>query len=139
MRIHTTARLVAAALVLAAGAIHLYLYFDYFNDVPTIGPLFVANAAAAVVIAIVLATWDHILSLLAGFGFSVATLGAFFISVENGLFGYHETLRGAWQERAGVVEAAAILLTAGLIAHRLLPGSTEPRAATRTNTLKTVD
>ena len=43
---------------------------------------------------------------LLGAGFCLATLAGFLISVHWGLFGYRETLSGAWQERAAVVEIA---------------------------------
>ncbi len=46
-------RLIGAGLVLAAGAIHLYLYFDYFHRVATIGPLFLLNAGVVEGLAIV--------------------------------------------------------------------------------------
>jgi hypothetical protein len=49
---------------------------------------------------------------------SAATLGAFFLSVAVGLFGFHERLRGPWQERAGVVEALAVAVFLVLIAVR---------------------
>src|SRR5919204_2245100 len=53
------ARAVGALLVLAAGAIHLWLYFDYFHGVHGIGVLFLVNAAAAVVVAAALLASDH--------------------------------------------------------------------------------
>jgi hypothetical protein len=111
----TATRWVAAGLVLAAGAIHFYLYFDYFHRVSTIGGLFLVNAAAAAVITVAVVRWHHIASLVAGLLYAAGTLIAFFTSVEVGLFGFHERLRGPWQERAGVVEAAAVILFALLI------------------------
>jgi hypothetical protein len=43
----------AALLVAATGAIHLYLWFDYFHRVHVVGELFLANAAvgAALILA----------------------------------------------------------------------------------------
>ena len=41
-----SAAVLGAALVIITGAIHLYLYEDYFSTVPTIGQLFVANFLA---------------------------------------------------------------------------------------------
>jgi hypothetical protein len=38
--------------------------------------------------------------------------------VAVGLFGYHERLRGPWQERAGVIEALAVVVFLVLIAAR---------------------
>jgi hypothetical protein len=115
----TAARFAGAGLVAAAGASHLYLYFDYFHRVSIIGPLFLANAAAAALIAVAIVAWDRVASLVAGLLYAAGTLAGFFISVEVGLFGFHERLRGPWQERAGAVEALAVLLFAVLIAARV--------------------
>lgn len=61
---------------------------------------------------------DRMAALVAGLVFSAATLAAFLTSVAVGLFGYHERLRGPWQERAGVVEALAVAVFLVLIAAR---------------------
>jgi hypothetical protein len=97
-------RVAAAGLVIATGAIHLYLYQDYFSSVPTIGRLFVANFVTAIVLGGVVLLRPRLLWAALGAAFCLATLAAFLISVHWGLFGYRETLRGAWQERAAVVE-----------------------------------
>jgi hypothetical protein len=116
----TATRWLGAGLVLAAGAMHLYLYFDYFHRVPTIGPLFLLNAGAAAVVAAGIVAWDHVASLVAGLLYATGTLAAFFVSVAVGMFGFHERLRGPWQEGAGAVEALAAMLFLGLIAARVL-------------------
>lgn len=102
-------RIVAGGLVIAAGAIHLYLYQDYFSAVPTIGRLFLANFAVALVLGLGILVRPRTLRCLLGAGFCLATLGAFLVSVHWGLFGYQETLRGAWQERAAGVEVAGAI------------------------------
>jgi hypothetical protein len=114
----SSARWLGAGLVFAAGAIHLYLYFDYFHRVATIGPLFLLNAAVAAAIAAAILAWDHIAALVAGLLYAAGTLAAFFVSVAVGMFGFHERLRGPWQERAGAVELLAALVLLGLIAVR---------------------
>jgi hypothetical protein len=77
----SSARWLGAGLVFAAGAIHLYLYFDYFHRVATIGPLFLLNAAVAAVIAAAILAWDHIAALVAGLLYAAGTLAAFFASL----------------------------------------------------------
>lgn len=104
------ARLAGALLVLAAGAVHLWLYFDFFHRVHIVGVLFIVNFAAATAIGLVLLVSRNPLVVLAGVAYSVATLGAFFISVYHGLFGYVESLSGAWQKAAGGLELAAIVV-----------------------------
>ena len=101
-------------LVAAAGALHLYLYFDYFHRVHMIGALFLVNAAVGLAIgATVLARRDVLLLLAAG-GYAIGTLAAFVVSTHWGLFGYRESFWGSWQEAAGGVELAAALM-AGLL------------------------
>ena len=100
-------------MVLAAGAIHLYLYFDFFQRVHVVGVLFVLNAAAGTAIGIALLGSTRRPWLPAvGIGYAGATLAAFFVSVYRGLFGYVESLSGDWQLAAGAVEIAAIVALA---------------------------
>jgi hypothetical protein len=100
---------VAAALVVATGAIHLYLYRDGFSSVPTIGRLFLANFVVAVVVGLAVLVRGRWIWGLLGAGFCLGTLVAFLISVRWGLFGYRETLSGAWQQRAAAVEIAGTI------------------------------
>jgi hypothetical protein len=99
----------AALLVAAAGALHLYLWFDYFHRVHVVGGLFLANAAAGTVIAVALVVSSAPLVLAAGMAFAAGTLAAFAISTHWGLFGYHERFWGSWQEAVGGVEIAALV------------------------------
>jgi hypothetical protein len=112
----STAQVSLALLVAAAGAIHLYLYFDYFHRVHVVGVLFLVNAAVGLATsAALLVRRDRLIVLAAG-GYAVGTLAAFVASTRWGLFGYHETFWGSWQEAAGAVELAAALLAALLLA-----------------------
>jgi hypothetical protein len=103
------ARAVASALVIATGAIHLYLYQDGYSAVPTIGRLFLANFVVGVVLGLAILLRGRPAWSLLGAGFCLGTLGGFLVSVHWGLFGYQETLSGAWQERAAVVEVAGAI------------------------------
>ena len=108
----------AALLVAAAGAIHLYLWFDYFHRVPVVGVLFLVNAAVGLLTgAALLARRNSLVLLLAG-GYAVSTLAAFVASTRWGLFGYRETFWGSWQEAAGGGELTAALLAAFLFTKR---------------------
>ena len=103
-------------LVAAAGAIHLYLYFDYFHRVHVVGALFLVNATVGLTIGALLLARRDVLVLLAAGGYAVGTLVGFAVSTRWGLFGYHESFWGSWQEAAGGVELAAALLAALLLA-----------------------
>jgi hypothetical protein len=116
------ARAVAAALVFATGAIHLYLYQDGFSSIPTIGRLFLANFVVAVVLGLAVLLRGRWAWSLLGAGFCLGTLVAFLVSVHWGLFGYQETLSGAWQQRAAAVEIA------GAVACLIVTAWTRPRA-----------
>jgi hypothetical protein len=112
------AQVATAGLVAAAGAIHLYLYFDYFHRVHVVGVLFLLNAAAGLIIGAALLVRRGGLVLLAACGYAVATLAGFAVSTRWGLFGYRETFWGSWQEAAGGIELAAAFAAALLLARR---------------------
>ena len=101
-------RILTAAGVLVSGVVHLWLWADGFRDIEVIGPLFMVNAVAGVVIAVLVVAWRHWLPLLAAVGFGASTLGAFLISAAVGLFGVRETFWGTAQVVAGISELAAI-------------------------------
>ena len=106
----------AALLVAAAGAIHLYLWFDYFHRVHVVGALFLVNAAVGLALGAALLASRDVRVLLAAGGDAAGTLVAFVVSTRWGLFGYRETFWGSWQEAAGGVELAAAVLVALLVA-----------------------
>lgn len=119
-------RATAALLVAATGVIHLYLYQDYFSTVATIGPLFLLNFVTGIAIGALIVWSRGLLWPVAGGTFCLVTVGAFLISVHWGLFGYHETLSGAWQERAAVIEVAGVIACALAV---LLPERGAARSA----------
>jgi hypothetical protein len=110
-----TVRIVAAVAVLVSAYVHLYEWLNGFRDVHVIGPLFVVNIVAGVVIAVLLFTWKHWLAPFLAFGFGASTLLGFAIATTGGgLFGDHEKWQGAYVWVAAISEAVAIV--AGLVA-----------------------
>jgi hypothetical protein len=107
-------RRATALLVAAAGAIHLYLYFDYFHRVHVVGVLFLVNAGVGMALGAALLARREALLVLSADGYAIGTLAAFVVSTRWGLFGYREAFWGSWQESAGGVELAAALM-AGLV------------------------
>lgn len=107
-----------ALLVAAAGAIHLYLYFDYFHRVHVVGALFLVNAVAGLALAAALLAYRDVLLVVAAGGYAAGTLAAFVVSTRWGLFGYRESFWGSWQEAAGGIELSAALVAALLVARR---------------------
>jgi len=110
-----TARLIAALAVLVSAGVHLKLWFDGMRDIHVIGPAFLVNVVAGVVIAGLLVGWRNWLAPLLAALFGAATLGAFSIaSTSTGLFGDHEKWQGPYVFTAATVEVIAIV--AGLYA-----------------------
>ncbi len=101
-------RMLTAVAVLVSGAVHLKLWFDGFRDIAVIGPSFLLNAAAGLVIAALLVGWRHWVPLLLAAGFGAATLGAFVVSATVGLFGVHEVWTGGPVLTAAASEVVAI-------------------------------
>jgi hypothetical protein len=107
-RLSRIGRGLAATGVLLSADVHLVLYFQGFSDIKVIGPSFMLNAVAGIVIGLTLLLWRHWLPLLAAVGFGIATLTAFYLSATVGLFGLHETFGGNQQILAEVAEWCAI-------------------------------
>ena len=110
-----TVRIVAAIAVLVSAYVHLREWLDGMRHVHVIGPLFVVNIVAGVVIAVLLLTWKHWLAPFLALGFGASTLGGFAIATTSaGLFGDHEKWQGSYVWIAAAAEVVAII--AGLIA-----------------------
>jgi hypothetical protein len=105
MRLRT---LGAVALVVSA-AVHLYLWFDGVRN-QTVGPLFLVNVVAGVVIAVTLLRWEHWVPAFLTFGFGAATLGAFVISSTVGLLGVHTEWAGVSVFTAAAAEIVCIVV-----------------------------
>ncbi|HKS46802.1 MAG TPA: hypothetical protein VJT49_17155 [Amycolatopsis sp.] len=64
---------------------------DGFSDIDVIGPMFLVNAVAGVVIAIGVLAWHHWLPAFLAIGFGAVTLAAFLLSLRSGgFFGVQE-------------------------------------------------
>jgi hypothetical protein len=103
-------RTVTALAVLVSAAVHLRLWFDGFRDLHVIGPAFMLNAVAGLVIAVLLLVWRHWVPAFLAVGFGASTLGAFVISATVGLFGVHEVWSGGWVLTAAAAEVLAVIV-----------------------------
>ena len=102
-------RLLIAAAVLVSAAVHLKVWLDGYRDLNVIGPAFMLNVVAGVVIAVLLVVWRHWLPLLLAAGFGAATLAAFVTAATVGLFGVHEIWVSTTGITAGVAEIVALV------------------------------
>ena len=103
---------------------HIQQYAALFHDVRWIGPLFLANAAASVVVMAGLAYGrTRHLAALAGIVVSAVALGSLVVSYGRGLFGWQEGGFRTPVELALIAEVAAvILLSLGLAVRAMLAG-----------------
>ncbi len=83
-------RIVTAVLVLAVGLIHLQEWVNFMRDVPKIGPLFVLNVAASVVVAALLFVRRGWLGIVGAIALSLGTLGGFLVARYGSVLGYSE-------------------------------------------------
>jgi hypothetical protein len=103
----------AVALVVSA-AVHLRLWFDGVRD-QSVGPAFLVNVVAGVVIAILLLRWRHWVPAFLTLGFGLSTLGAFVISSTVGLMGVHTHWEGFAVFAAAISEVVCIAVGAALL------------------------
>lgn len=86
----TALRWVAALAVVVSALVHLVLWSGEYRSVPVVGPLFLLQALAGVVLAVLLVTWRHWLPPLGAVAYGAATLAAYLVSVTVGFLGVHE-------------------------------------------------
>ncbi len=89
--------LVTATLVAVIAGVHFQQYVDFMSEVPTVGVLFLLNAAGGAGLALALISADWVLRRLAAvgsIGLALGSLVSIAIALEGSFFGYQEpTLR----------------------------------------------
>ena len=110
-----------AALLIWSATIHLLLWSQSYQHIPTIGPLFLVQGIVGILIAISIVILRGPLVLAGGALFAVGTLGGLLLSVNVGLFGFQDSLSAPYATESLVVEAvAAGVLALGVIVQLLL-------------------
>jgi hypothetical protein len=122
-----------AGLLIASGAIHLHLWDIAYQHVPTLGPLFLVQAASALVLALTILVTRHLLAVVAGLALVAGTIIGFILVRTTGLFGFHLTFSSGEANAVLIVEAAAVVAlsaTGALLIRRgalaTLPGWLRP-------------
>jgi hypothetical protein len=115
-------RILGAVALLVSAAVHLWLWFDGVRD-QSVGPLFLVNVVAGVVIAILLLRWRHWIPAFLTLGFGASVLGAFIIAATVGLMGIHEHWQGFYVVAAAAAEVVCIIVGGVLLLRRFLAPS----------------
>ncbi|HWE69536.1 MAG TPA: hypothetical protein VG205_04190 [Acidimicrobiales bacterium] len=113
-----------AVLVALSALIHLHLWSTGYRQIPTIGPLFLLQAMAGLVVAAAIAASRHYLMAVIGAGFVAGTIAGLVVSVEVGLFGFQDSFRAPYATSSLILEGAAVavLATAAMAARRRAGG-----------------
>ena len=111
-----------AACIVYSGYIHLYLWgrqpFPY-RDIPTIGPLFLVQGVAAIIIGLMIIVSRRVGALLVGAGLLVVSVAALVIDVEVGMFGFKDSWAVPYATSTlyeEIVGAVLLLAAAGVLA-----------------------
>lgn len=119
-------RLAGAAMLAWMAWIHLHLWSSGYRHLHNVGPLFLVNFLAGVVVALAVVAvpvrWLPAVSLL-GALLAGGTLAALALSVNHGLFGWKDYLHGPFVELSiGVEAAAGAVLLALAVRSRAIQG-----------------
>jgi hypothetical protein len=110
-----------AVCTVGSGVIHLYLWGKQYGyrDVPTIGPLFLLQGIAAILLGLLAVVSRRVLVLILAGGMLVMSVAALVIAIEVGLFGFKDSWFApyAWTTfYEEIVGAVLLLVAAGVLA-----------------------
>jgi xanthine/uracil permease len=104
---------IGALLLVLSAIIHLHLWSQSYQHVPTIGPLFLTQGIAGIVLAIMVSVSRHLVMLISGALFAIGTIGGLLLSVYVGLFGFRDSLSAPYATLSLLFEAVAFAVLAG--------------------------
>ena len=120
-----------AVCTLGSGVIHLYLWGTQYGyqDIPTIGPLYLVQGSAATVLGLLVVISRRVLVLVLAGGMLVVSVVALVLAIEVGLFGFKDSWFApyAWTTfYEEIVGAVLLLVAAGVLAWSGGPGRPGP-------------
>jgi hypothetical protein len=126
--------LVAAGLVAVIAGVHFQQYVDFMSQVPTVGVLFVLNAAGGAGLAFALVSAENRLRLIAAIGsigLAAGSLVSIAIALSGSFFGYREPTLRLPILIAIIAEAIVMPVLVTLLRRELLISATiaSPRSA----------
>ena len=107
--------LVAAALMVVSGLVHVHLWDIAYRHVATLGPLFVVQAVAALVAAVVLAVTRLLVVGAASVLLMAGTIVGFVLAATVGIFGFTLPEVTGWAYLALATELLSIAILATLL------------------------
>jgi hypothetical protein len=115
----TAAFAVGGLLLVCSAYIHFHLWSETngYRSIPTIGPLFLLQSIAGLVIGVGVVAVRRLWAAVIGIGFALSTMAGFLISVAHGLFGFKDSWLAPFAKEAFTIEvvAAAVLVIAAAL------------------------
>jgi hypothetical protein len=114
------ATVAAAILMVCSGAIHIQLWDIAYRHVATLGPLFLVQAVAALVLAVVLVVTRVVAAALACILLMLGTVVGFVLAASVGIFGFTLPVITAWAYEALAAELVSAVVLGVLVARSWL-------------------
>lgn len=115
-----------AVIVAVIAGVHLQQYIDFMSEVPSVGVLFLLNAAGGAGLAVALLSRDRQLQLLAALGslgLAAGSLGSIAVALSSSFLGYSEPTLRAPILLAIIAEVLALPLMAAVARGSVQNGS----------------
>jgi hypothetical protein len=97
-----------AALLVVSGLIHLHLWDIAYRHVDTLGPLFIVQTVAALVLAVLLLAWPNRVVVGAAILLAAGTIAGFVKADNGGIFGFTLPVVTSWAKWALAAEIGVI-------------------------------
>jgi hypothetical protein len=104
---------VGALLLVLSAIIHLHLWSQSYQHIPTIGPLFLVQGIAGILLAVLVSVTRRPVVMIGAALFAVGTIGGLLLSVYAGLFGFRDSLSAPYATMSLILEAVACAVLAG--------------------------
>jgi hypothetical protein len=88
--------LMGAAMVAASAVIHLHLWLAGYRHIHLIGPAFLAQSVAGILLAVALLTYRRVVVIAAGVAYTAGSIVALLLSATVGFLGLHDGLGVPW-------------------------------------------
>jgi hypothetical protein len=111
---------IGAVLLVLSAVVHLHLWSQSYQHIPTIGPLFLIQGIIGIVLAALVTVFRRLLVLAGAALFAIGTIGGLLLSVYVGLFGFRDSLSAPYALTSLTVEAITVVVLAGAAALTLV-------------------